>query len=38
MLGRGLCKAVYNFMHGVGLEADVREWFDGPVPKPKTAV
>jgi radical SAM superfamily enzyme YgiQ (UPF0313 family) len=26
-LGRGLRKAVYNYMHGVGLEADVRSWF-----------
>ena len=27
-LGPGLRKALYNFMHGVGLEADVRTWFD----------
>ena len=33
MLGRGLRKALYNFMHGVGLEADVRGWFDVPVPR-----
>ncbi len=33
MLGRGLAKALYNYMHGVGLEADVRDWFDGPVPR-----
>ena len=26
-LGRGLRKAVYNYMHGIGLEADVRTWF-----------
>jgi len=32
MLGRGLRKAVYNYMHGVGLDADVRVWFDSPVP------
>lgn len=31
----GLKKAVYNYMHGVGLDADVREWFDFSVPKPK---
>ena len=30
-LGIGLRKAVYNYMHGVGLDADVREWFE-PVP------
>ncbi|NDY93646.1 radical SAM protein [Ideonella sp. TBM-1] len=36
-LGLGLKKAIYNFMHGVGLEDDVRGWFDHlgiPVPKP----
>jgi radical SAM superfamily enzyme YgiQ (UPF0313 family) len=27
-LGRGLRKAVYNYMHGVGIDADVREWFE----------
>jgi radical SAM superfamily enzyme YgiQ (UPF0313 family) len=26
-LGRGLRKAVYNYMHGFGLDADVRSWF-----------
>jgi radical SAM superfamily enzyme YgiQ (UPF0313 family) len=26
-LGVGLRKALYNFMHGIGLEADVRSWF-----------
>ena len=34
-LGIGLRKAIYNFMHGVGLEADVRDWFDSPVVKPR---
>jgi radical SAM superfamily enzyme YgiQ (UPF0313 family) len=27
-LGAGLRKALYNYMHGVGLDADVRDWFD----------
>jgi hypothetical protein len=36
-LGEGLRKALYNFMHGVGLDADVRQWFDFAVPKPKVA-
>jgi hypothetical protein len=27
-LGIGLRKALYNYMHGIGLEADVREWFE----------
>ena len=26
----GLRKAVYNFMHGVGLDADPRSWFESP--------
>ncbi len=34
-LGGALTKALYNFMHGVGLEEDVRAWFEGRrVPKP----
>ena len=36
-LGVGLKKAVYNFMHGIGLDEDVRQWFDFPVPKTKVA-
>ena len=27
-LGFGLKKAIYNFMHGIGIEADVRSWFE----------
>jgi hypothetical protein len=37
LLGQGLKKAIYNYMHGIGLEEDVRNWFDlprGQVPKP----
>ena len=34
-LGVALKKALYNFMHGIGLEEDVRSWFDFPVPKTK---
>ena len=26
-LGEGLRKALYNYMHGIGLDADVRTWF-----------
>ncbi len=36
-LGRGLKKAIYNYMHGIGLEQDVRRWFDIPVPKTQVA-
>ena len=32
-LGAGLKKALYNYMHGIGLEADVRSWFDFNLPK-----
>ena len=32
-LGIGLRKAVYNYMLGIGLEEDVRSWFDFKVPK-----
>jgi hypothetical protein len=31
--GGPLKKALYNFMHGIGLDQDVREWFDGEVPR-----
>ena len=27
LLGLGLKKAIYNYMHGIGLEEDVRTWF-----------
>ena len=27
-LGGGLRRALYNYMHGMGLDADVREWFE----------
>jgi hypothetical protein len=36
-LGVGLRKALYNFMHGIGLDQDVRQWFDLPCPKPRVA-
>jgi radical SAM superfamily enzyme YgiQ (UPF0313 family) len=32
-LGYGLKKAVYNFMLGIGLDDDVRNWFEFKVPK-----
>jgi hypothetical protein len=36
-LGAGLKKAIYNYMHGLGLEEDVRQWWDFPVPKTRVA-
>ena len=32
-LGIALKKALYNYMHGIGLEEDVRSWFTGRVPR-----
>ncbi|XHS79352.1 B12-binding domain-containing radical SAM protein [Burkholderiaceae bacterium UC74_6] len=32
-MGRALKKAIYNFMHGIGVDSDVRSWFDVRVPK-----
>ena len=37
LLGVGLKKALYNYMHGIGLDEDVRSWFDHPVPKARVA-
>jgi radical SAM superfamily enzyme YgiQ (UPF0313 family) len=34
-LGAALNKALYNYMHGIRLDADVRSWFDGRVPRTK---
>lgn len=30
LLGEGLRRALYNYMHGLGFELDVREWFTAP--------
>ncbi len=35
-LGKGLSKAVYNFMHGIGFEFPLQEWF--PIKIPRTTV
>ncbi|NMG75900.1 B12-binding domain-containing radical SAM protein [Aromatoleum diolicum] len=32
-LGVALNKALYNYMHGIGLEEDVRNWFSDRVPR-----
>ena len=34
-LGRALNKALYNYMHGLGLDEDVRSWFPDRVPRPR---
>jgi tRNA A37 methylthiotransferase MiaB len=36
-LGGALKKAIYNFMHGIGLDEDVRTWFPFKVPKTTVA-
>ncbi len=36
-LGKALNKALYNYMHGIGLDQDVRSWFSGKVPKTTVA-
>lgn len=38
LLGQALKKAIYNYMHGVGLDIDVRDWFDLPPDLPKKQV
>ncbi len=41
-LGGGLRKALYNYMHGIGIDADIRSWFGtrggNRVAKPEVAV
>jgi radical SAM superfamily enzyme YgiQ (UPF0313 family) len=36
-LGKALNKALYNYMHGICLDQDVRSWFDERVPKPRVS-
>jgi radical SAM superfamily enzyme YgiQ (UPF0313 family) len=36
-LGRGLRKALYNYMHGVGLDTDVRSWFSDVSPSSRSS-
>ncbi|MDB5967983.1 MAG: radical protein [Hydrocarboniphaga sp.] len=36
-MGSALNKALYNYMHGIGLEQDVRSWFVTKVPKTQVA-
>jgi len=33
LLGQALSKALYNYMHGLGLDQDVRSWFPVRVPR-----
>ncbi len=36
-LGNGLARAVYHYLHGMGLERDVRTWFGHRVPRPQVS-
>ena len=36
-LGEALNKALYNYMHGLGLDEDVRVWFNRKMPRPRVA-
>jgi hypothetical protein len=39
LLGLGLKKAIYNYMHGLAFEVDAEDWFDGlGVRIPKTSI
>jgi len=33
-IGKGLEKSIYNFMHGVGIDEHISQWFDFKVPPP----
>jgi Radical SAM superfamily len=33
----GLKKSLFNFMHGIGFEYELQDWFDFKIPKTKTA-
>ncbi len=35
VFGAALRKALYNYMHGIGLDLDVREWFEEPASAPR---
>ena len=37
VLGVALKKAIYNYMHGIALEQDVRRWFDVKMPRSRVA-
>jgi hypothetical protein len=34
LYGAGLKKALFNYMHGIGLDLDVREWFEPGASEP----
>jgi hypothetical protein len=38
LFGEGLRKSLFNYMHGVGFEIPLREWFESKVPNPTVAL
>jgi hypothetical protein len=34
MLGKGLNRALYNYMHGIGFDQPLSLWFDQPIELP----
>jgi hypothetical protein len=36
LFSAGLRKAVYNFMHGIGLDTDPRSWFERPAQRARS--
>ena len=37
VFGAALKKALYNYMHGIGLDQDVRAWFDDEMPRTRVS-
>ncbi len=37
LFGEGLRKSLFNYMHGVGFEIPLRDWFDSKVPNPSVS-
>lgn len=38
LFGEGLRKSLFNYMHGVGFEIPLSEWFESNVPNPKVSL
>ncbi|MFT4857077.1 MAG: hypothetical protein ACI8YP_002748 [Algoriphagus sp.] len=37
LFGEGLRKSLFNYMHGIGFDIPLKEWFDSKVPNPTVA-
>lgn len=38
LFGEGLRKSLFNYMHGIGFEIPLREWFESKVPNPTVSL